>query len=66
MALRWTVDEAADLEFVRAIYEGIGKEDFGMEEVLALLQAHPELSEINAGIGRNEGFEQSLGEDKNL
>ena len=63
-AERWTVDEPADLEFVRAVYAELGEAPFGMVEVLALLERRPELRQINAGIRRNEGYEISLKEDK--
>ena len=53
--LRWTVDEVADLDFVRAVYTKLG-EDFGMQDVLDLLERRPELAQINAHIGRNEGY----------
>jgi spore coat polysaccharide biosynthesis protein SpsF len=50
-SLRWTVDTPADLEAVRAICAAFGgRKDFSWREVLALVQQHPELSEINAGI----------------
>ena len=50
-ALRWTVDTAEDLELVRRIYTHFGgREDFSWKEVLALLEEHPELREINAGV----------------
>jgi spore coat polysaccharide biosynthesis protein SpsF len=58
-ALRWTVDTAGDLEFVRAVYAALnpdGTRPFGMAEVLALLRAHPELATLNAGLTRNEKF----------
>jgi glutamate-1-semialdehyde 2,1-aminomutase/spore coat polysaccharide biosynthesis protein SpsF len=60
--LRWTVDDPADLEFVREVYRYLGKENsnFGMNEVLRLLDDHPELLEINRGIVRNEGYYKSL------
>lgn len=61
--LRWTVDEAADLEFVRAVYARLaqqGGKGFGLHDILALLAADPALRQINAGIGRNEGFYKSL------
>jgi glutamate-1-semialdehyde 2,1-aminomutase/spore coat polysaccharide biosynthesis protein SpsF len=60
--LRWTVDEPADLEFVREVYRYLGKGSrvFGMNEVLRLLDGHPELLEINRGIVRNEGYYKSL------
>lgn len=66
-ALRWTVDTAADLEFVRAVYARLspdGTRPFGMAEVLVLLREHPELGAVNAGIRRNEGFERSLAADR--
>ncbi len=49
--LRWTVDTAEDLEFVRAVYDAFApRTDFGWREVLALLDSRPELQEINAGV----------------
>jgi len=63
-SLRWTVDLPQDLDFVRRVYESLGANRcFGMEEVLTLLQASPELGRINAGIGVNEGYIKSLRED---
>jgi spore coat polysaccharide biosynthesis protein SpsF len=55
-SLRWTVDEPQDLEFVRAVYSYFGSSSFGMIEILDLLRERPELSRINAGIKRNEGY----------
>lgn len=62
-ALRWTVDEPRDLEFVRAVYNKLGTMDFGWRDVLALLDADPALTELNAGIERNAGLRKSLRED---
>lgn len=47
---RWTVDFEQDLEFVRRVFESIHpiKPDFGLEDVLELLEREPELSRINA------------------
>lgn len=59
-AYRWTVDEPRDLAFVRAVYAYMGDRLFGMDDVIRLLTEHPELSTINAGIGCNEGYKQSL------
>jgi spore coat polysaccharide biosynthesis protein SpsF len=61
-ALRWTVDDPADFVFVSQVYEHLhaGKPDFGMEDVLQLLRAHPELGAINSGTQRNEGYLRSL------
>jgi len=62
-ALRWTVDTPQDLDFVRMIYRLINKVDFGMQEILTLLQAHPEIMQVNADQQRNEGYLRSLQED---
>ena len=61
-ALRWTVDEPRDLAFVRAVCNHLDPTttSFGMAEVLALLQAQPELYQLNTGIMRNEGYQRSL------
>ena len=62
--LRWTVDEPRNLEFVRSVYRLLGHlPRIGLAEILALLDAHPELTEINKGIGYNEGYQKSLSED---
>lgn len=48
---RWTVDTAEDLEFVRRIFSHFGgRDDFSWQDVLVLLERHPELMAINAGI----------------
>jgi len=63
-ALRWTVDEAADLDFVRAVWARLGgPRAFGMDEVLALLRREPALLEINRSLTRNEGYAKSLRAD---
>lgn len=64
--LRWTVDEPADLEFVRAVYAALYpvKPDFVMTDILALLEAHPQLAEINQGFVRNAGYLKSLKADR--
>jgi spore coat polysaccharide biosynthesis protein SpsF (cytidylyltransferase family) len=61
--LRWTVDEPRDLEFVRAVYARLGDADFRMKDILDLLEEHPELNLINAGIRRIEGYFKSLEKD---
>lgn len=70
-ALRWTVDEPADLAFVRAVVdalagEGFGPDSYRMQDVLDLLDEQPELLAINQGIGRNEGYATSLNEDRRI
>lgn len=48
---RWTVDEAADLEFVRAVYKAFrSRETFGMKDILELIERNPQLYKINSGI----------------
>lgn len=65
-ALRWTVDEPADLEFVRAVYARLGAmaDTFGMKDVLELLRREPELGAINQGTPRNEGYVTSVRADR--
>ncbi|HTM10432.1 MAG TPA: aminotransferase class III-fold pyridoxal phosphate-dependent enzyme [Verrucomicrobiae bacterium] len=61
--LRWTVDHAIDLEFVRAVYARLWPSkghDFGYREVLRLLDEEPSLTAINLGAIRNEGYYRSL------
>jgi spore coat polysaccharide biosynthesis protein SpsF len=60
--LRWTVDTAPDLAFVREVHRLLppGRRGYRMEEVLAVLDQHPELERINAGQARNEGYARSV------
>lgn len=60
--LRWTVDEPADLEFVRAVYLRLGSngQPFGWSDILHLLDKEPHLMGINQGIICNEGYYKSL------
>lgn len=64
-SLRWTVDEPADFEFVRHIFEVLypGKPLFDMHDVLKLLKARPELLTINNCFSRNEGIIKSIKKD---
>jgi spore coat polysaccharide biosynthesis protein SpsF len=51
--LRWTVDTAEDLQLIRAIYARFeNRDDFGWREALALVDSHPELTEINAHVAQ--------------
>lgn len=63
--LRWTVDEVADFELIRQIYEALypAKPDFTTDDILALLERRPELKQINASLKRNQGYLQSLAKD---
>lgn len=48
--MRWTVDTIEDFTFVRKIYEHFRGDTFNWEEVLQLLEDHPEWLEINRHI----------------
>ena len=61
--MRWTVDDHRDLEFVRALYSYLGGISPSMNDILYVLRQRPELMEINAGTGRNDGYLESLRED---
>jgi len=47
---RWTVDTPEDLELIRRIYGHFGHGDFSWQEALAVVEAHPDWSAINAHI----------------
>lgn len=61
---RWTVDEAADLAFVRAVYHAMRGAEFGMEDLLILLRDNPSLRQINGHLRRNTGYVRSLEADR--
>ena len=61
---RWTVDEAEDLEFIRAVYRALSaKPDFGMKDVLELIEKNPGLEKMNSEIVSNRGYYKSLYEE---
>lgn len=64
--LRWTLDEPADLEFMRRVYAILGDKPFGMADVLDLLERQPELLELNQHLERNAGLKKSLALDREL
>jgi len=48
---RWTVDTPEDLVFIREIFARLdGKPNFSWYDVLEIVQKHPELAQINAGV----------------
>lgn len=59
--LRWTVDEPQDYQFVSQVFDRLypGNPAFTTEDILRLVAAHPELSGLNADIGRNEGLNRT-------
>lgn len=62
---RWTVDEPADFEFVKRVYESLYESNprFTTEDILTLLKTNPELCRINYHIVHGEGYLKSLEED---
>lgn len=60
--LRWTVDEPADLDFVRAVYSRLPEDGkrLGWREVLKLVDKEPHLLRMNGRVIQNEGYYKSL------
>jgi spore coat polysaccharide biosynthesis protein SpsF len=61
--LRWTVDDAADLDVARAVIERLGANQTSMRDVLALIEREPRVALTNAGSTRNAGYVRSLRQD---
>lgn len=50
-AQRWTVDTPEDLEFIRRVFDRLkGKPNFTWHDVLKIVEAEPELAQINSGV----------------
>lgn len=64
--LRWTVDEPEDFEFAKRVYELLypTKPEFGIDDVLTLIQQTPNLAEMNKQFERNTGLIKSREKDK--
>ena len=64
--LRMSVDHPADFQFAETVYGHLydANPDFSLADIVALLQAHPEIADINQGITYNEGYLKSLQQDK--
>lgn len=56
--LRWTVDVADDLEFVRLVYDRLydANTSFRQSDILALIAAEPAISRTNDDLARNSGL----------
>lgn len=62
---RWTLDEAEDLELIRAVYKHFApRTDFSMKEIYDFLISNPQIREINQKFVRNEGLIKSLKNDR--
>jgi spore coat polysaccharide biosynthesis protein SpsF len=63
---RWTVDKPSDLEFMKKIFEHFkAKPMVNFEEVIKYLELNPEISRINSGTVRNEGYLKSINGENN-
>lgn len=62
---RWTIDEQADYQFVKTIYDHFAPRwDFSMEDIYNYVRINPEILSLNSNILRNEGLRKSLENDK--
>lgn len=64
--LRWTLDEPNDYEFLKIVFDELYEINnfFGHELILDLLKQKPNLNDINNQIIRNEGYLNSIKNDK--
>jgi spore coat polysaccharide biosynthesis protein SpsF len=67
-AHRWTLDEPADLLFIRRVYTELKMlgHTFGMHDVLDLLRRRPDFLELNSDLERNAGLRLSLELDRQM
>ena len=65
-AKRWTLDEPRDFQFLKTLYRHLYRRNrfFGMDEILKFLKKNPRVELINSTIGRNEGYQKSVKEDR--
>jgi spore coat polysaccharide biosynthesis protein SpsF len=63
--LRLTLDYEQDLVFIDEIYKRLSNKgfNFGLKDILVLLDQHPELKDTNKAKRRNEGYFKSLDAD---
>ena len=65
---RLTVDEPQDFELVSRIYEQLYPDNptFGLDDIMALLSASPDILNVNKHFSRNEGFLLSQQKDRDF
>lgn len=63
--IRLTVDTSEDFKVIEKLIELLGPNKPWLDYVRAL-QNHPEIQKINSHFSRNEGYEKSIKEDKNI
>jgi spore coat polysaccharide biosynthesis protein SpsF len=68
MTHRFTIDYAADYQFIRAVFEELYPVDplFGVDAILELLEKRPELYAINAHLAGVNWYRHHLGELKTV
>lgn len=64
--LRWTIDYKCDYEMTKVIYDHLyeKKPIFLQEDILQLLEEHPEIAEMNNHISRKEGVNRTKANDR--
>ena len=63
-ANRCSLDYMEDYEFIKRIYEGIGREMFYIDDVMNYVKKNPEILKINQHLKINDGYLKSLKEDE--
>lgn len=64
MSHRWTIDYPADYDFINAIYDALYApgSHFSLEDILAYLDAHPEVATMNADLAGVNWYRNHLDE----
>lgn len=64
--LRWTIDYECDYEMTKIIYDYLyeGNPIFLQEDILQLLEEHPEIAKMNSHIQRKEGVNRTKSHDR--
>lgn len=60
-----SVDTQEDLDMTSNVFAKLG-DDFTVEQLVQLFQAHPEMLEANKGRAFNEGYQKSIAEDRKV
>lgn len=55
--MRWTVDNAEDLEFVRWVYASLAGQDFDYPQILELIELHPDRARTEQDAKRNAALD---------
>jgi spore coat polysaccharide biosynthesis protein SpsF (cytidylyltransferase family) len=65
--LRWTIDYECDLDMMKVVYNHLyGKNPcFQQDDIISLLEEHPEIATINSHIKRKEGVNKTKAMDNN-